>query len=56
MSSSQNFMPGSIPGNKKHLRRLIDYNSKIILFNLESKIVAGDQDYFCQCFQDKKQL
>ena len=54
MSSSQNFMPGRVPGNKRHLRRLIDYNSKIAFYNLESKIVGnGDPDYFCECFQDK---
>jgi hypothetical protein len=52
MSSSQNFMPGRVPGNKRHLRRLIDYNSKIAFLNLGSKVVGGN-DYFCECFQDK---
>ena len=52
-SSSQDFMPGRIPGNKRHLKRLIEYNSRIAFFNLESKIVGGNPDYFCQCFQDK---
>jgi hypothetical protein len=53
MSSSQNFMPGRVPGNSKHLKRLIDYNSKIAFFNLESKFVGGDPDFFCGCFKDK---
>jgi hypothetical protein len=52
MSSYQNFTPGITPGNKRHLRRLIEYNSKIAFFNLESKFV-GDNDYFCNCFKDK---
>jgi hypothetical protein len=53
MSSSQSFMPGRVPGNSKHLKRLIDYNSKIAFFNLESKFVGGDPDFFCACFKDK---
>lgn len=53
MSSSQSFMPGRVPGNLKHLRRLIDYNSKIAFYNLESKIVGENPDYFCDCFRDK---
>jgi len=53
MSSSQSFMPGGLPGNKRYLKRLIDYNSKIAFFNLESKIVGGNPDYFCECFHDK---
>ena len=53
MSSSQNFMPGRVPGNKRHLRRLIEYDSKIAFYNLESKIVGGNPGYFCECFQDK---
>ena len=53
MSSSQNFIPGRVPGNSKHLKRLIDYNSKIAFFNLESKFVGGDPDFFCGCFKDK---
>ena len=53
MSSSQNFMPGRVPGNKRDLRRLIEYNSKIAFLNLESKIVGGNPDYFCECFKDK---
>jgi hypothetical protein len=53
MSSSQNFMPGRVPGNSKHLKRLIDYNSKIAFYNLESKFVGGNPDYFCECFKDK---
>jgi hypothetical protein len=44
MTSYQNFIPGTTPGNKRHLKRLIDYNSKI---------VGGKSDYFCDCFKDK---
>lgn len=51
--SSQKFGPGSMPSNKKNLRRLIDYSSKIAFFNLQSKIVGGDSDFFCECFKDK---
>ena len=51
--SSQKFMPSSMPSNKRNLRRLIDYNSKIAFYNLESKIVGGDPDFFCECFKDK---
>jgi hypothetical protein len=52
MTSYQNFIPGTTPGNKRHLKRLIDYNSKVV-YNLESKIVGGKSDYFCDCFKDK---
>ena len=51
--SSQKFGPGSMPSNKKNLRRLIDYSSKIAFFNLQSKIVGGDSDFFCECIKDK---
>lgn len=51
--SSQKFGPGSMPSNKRNLRRLIDYSSKIAFFNLQSKIVGGDSDFFCECFKDK---
>jgi len=51
--SYQKFTPGSMPSNNRNLRRLIDYSSKIAFFNLESKIVGGDQDFFCECFKDK---
>ena len=51
--SGLNFTPGVVPGNKAHLRRLIEYNSKIAFFNLESKIVGGNPGYFCECFKDK---
>ena len=56
MTSYQNFIPGTTPGNKRHLKRLIDYNSKIAYYNLESKIVGGNPDYFCDCFKDKVNL
>ena len=51
--SSQKFGPGSMPSNKRNLRRLIDYSSKIAFFNLQSKIVGGDSDFFCECFKYK---
>ena len=51
--SHQNFTPGSRPSNSRNLRRLIDYSSKIAFFNLESKIVGSDPDFFCECFKDK---
>jgi hypothetical protein len=51
--SSQNFGPGNMPSNNKNLRRLINYSSKIAFFNLQSKIVGGDPDFFCDCFKDK---
>jgi hypothetical protein len=51
--SYQKFTPGSMPSNNRNLRRLIDYSSKIAFFNLESKLVGGDQDFFCECFKDK---
>ena len=51
--STQNFTPGSRPSNNRNLRRLIDYSSKIAFFNLESKIIGGDPDFFCECFKDK---
>jgi hypothetical protein len=51
--SNQNFTPGVIPGNKAHLRRLIEYNSKIAYYNLASSFVGGNPDYFCECFHDK---
>lgn len=47
------FIPGTTPGNKKHVKRLIDYNNKISHYRLESKIVGGNPDYFCGCFKDK---
>lgn len=50
------FIPGTTPGNKKHLKRLIDYNSNISQYRLESKIVGGNSDYFCDCFKDKVNL
>jgi len=53
MSSSQNFMPGRVPGNTKHLRRLIEYNSQKAFLSLESKLVGGTADYFCNCYRDK---
>jgi hypothetical protein len=53
MSSKQTFMPGRVPGNLKHLRRLLDYNSKIAYNNLQSKFVGENPDYFCDCFRDK---
>ena len=51
--STSNFGPGSIPSNNRNLRRLINYSSKIAFFNLQSKIVGGDPDFFCDCFKDK---
>ena len=51
--SYQKFTPGSTPSNNRNLRRLIDYSSKIAFFNLESKLVGGDPDFFCECFKDK---
>ncbi len=48
-----NLAPGVVPGNKSHLRRLINYNSKTAFLNLEGKIVSGNPDYFCECFKDK---
>jgi hypothetical protein len=51
MTSYQNFTPGSRPGNKRNVKRLIEYNSKII--NLESKLVSDDPDQNCNCFRDK---
>lgn len=53
MSSKQDFMPGRVPGNTRHLRRLIEYNSRIAFLSLESKLVGGSPDYFCNCFRDK---
>ena len=53
MSSSQSFMPGRVPGNTKHLRRLIEYNSQKAFLSLESKLVGGTADYFCNCYRDK---
>jgi hypothetical protein len=50
--SYQYFTPGTTPGNKKNLKRLIDYNSKAIN-NLESQIVSNDPGYLCNCFKDK---
>jgi hypothetical protein len=51
--SSQKFGPGSMPSNNRNLRRLIDYSSKIAFFNLESKLIGSDPDFFCECFKDK---
>lgn len=36
------------PGKKAHLRRLIEYQSKI-----ESQLVAGNPYYFCNCFSER---
>ena len=46
-------MPGRVPGNTKHLRRLIEYNSQKAFLSLESKLVGGSADYFCNCFKYK---
>ena len=51
--SGLNFTPGVTPGNKRHLKRVINYNSDIAFFNLASKIVGGNPGYFCECFKDK---
>ena len=53
MSSGQNFVPGTTPGNKIHLKRLINYNSKIAFYYLESKFIGGNPDFFCECFKNK---
>ena len=53
MSSYQNFTPGSARGNKKHLKKLIEYNGKAIN-SLESKIVTDNSGNICNyCFKDK---
>jgi hypothetical protein len=51
--SSQKFGPGSMPSNNRNLRRLINYSSKLALLNLQSNVVGGDSDFFCECFKDK---
>lgn len=56
MTSYQSFTPGSRSGNKNYLKKLLDYNNKIAHYNLESKIVGEDPDYFCNCFKDKVNL
>jgi hypothetical protein len=38
-------MVNFIPGRRSNLKRFI--------INNESKLVSGNNDYFCQCFQDK---
>lgn len=45
--------PSFTPGNKAHLRKLLsdEYQKEII--RLQGKLVAGDEDYFCECFTDK---
>ncbi len=38
-------MVNFIPGRRSNFKRYI--------INYESKLVSGDRDYFCMCFQDK---
>ena len=51
--SGLDFIQGAVPGNKERLRRLIEYNSLIAFYNLESKIVNGNSELFNACFKDK---
>ena len=53
MSSYRYFRPGSSLSNKKHLNKLINYNSKLPFNNLEANIVDQNLDYLCNCFKEK---
>ena len=55
MSSYQHFRPGSSLSNKKHLNKLIHYNSKIPFNSLETTALDEKQnlDYLCNCFKEK---
>ena len=50
MSSYRHFTPGSRPSNKKHLNKLINYNSNLPFNNLEAN---QNSDYLCNCFKEK---
>lgn len=41
------------PGNKAHLKKLLSNEYQKEMVRLQGAIVAGDKDYFCQCFIDK---
>ena len=53
MTSYQHFRPGSSLSNKKHLNKLIRYNSKLPFNNLETNILDENSDYLCNCFKEK---
>jgi hypothetical protein len=53
MPSNQHYTPGSRLSNKKHLNKLINYNSKLPFNNLEANIENNNLDYLCNCFKDK---
>ena len=53
MTSYQHFRPGSSLSNKKHLNKLINYNSKIPFNNLEANTEKQNSDYLCNCFKEK---
>ena len=53
MTSYQYFRPGSSLSNKKHLNKLIRYNSKLPFNNLETNILDENSDYLCNCFKEK---
>ena len=55
MTSYQHFRPGSSLSNKKHLNKLIRYNSNLPFNNLDTNILNEKQnsDYLCNCFKEK---
>jgi hypothetical protein len=52
MTSYQHFRPGSSLSNKKHLNKLIRYNSNLPFNNLEANIENQNLNYLCNCFKE----
>ena len=52
MSLTGNFIPGSGSVNRKRQRQIMNRYSNEIQ-RLQSKMVSGNPDYFCECFQEK---
>jgi hypothetical protein len=41
------------PGNKAHLKKMLNNEYYKEIARLQGRIVSGDEDYFCECFVDK---
>ena len=52
MTSYSHFTPGSSLSNKRHLNKLINYNSNLPFNNLEANIKNNSLDYQCYCFKE----